>query len=80
MLGKAGGGRPATISPDRTVITQNLEPNENGVAYAKIDHDLIALNKRFVDLIDMMLGRIYLHWRFMIGKRLVLRITMKGNR
>jgi hypothetical protein len=51
MWGKPGGGSSAVIAPDGTVLTTNLGPTEEGIVYAEIDHDLIALNKSFVDLV-----------------------------
>ena len=36
MLGKAGGGRPATISPDGTVITKLLNPTRKGLRMLRL--------------------------------------------
>ena len=51
MWGKPGGGSSAVIAPDGSVMTENLAATEEGIVYAEINHDLIALNKSFVDLI-----------------------------
>jgi hypothetical protein len=50
-FGKPGGGHSAVIASNGRVITKNLGPMEEGIIYAEIDHDLIALDKSFVDLI-----------------------------
>lgn len=51
MWGKPGGGSSAVIGPDGTVLTKNLAPTEEGIVYADVNHDMIALNKSFVDLV-----------------------------
>ena len=51
MWGKAGGGSSAVIAPDGSVLTENLGATEEGIVYAEVNQDMIALNKSFVDLI-----------------------------
>ena len=51
MWGNPGGGSSAVIAPDGSIMTKNLGPTEEGIVYAEINHDLIALNKSFVDLV-----------------------------